>query len=118
MIIVRWVPELHGYVVLKSISIRYRDVLGVILNSGPGARKSLRQDSRASGPLFNTTSTVFLVRWFPKVPSKVLLAFVPLQPLSLTKAILAWLQPSCLCLARIALLHQPSYTPGVVSKLL
>ena len=29
---------------------------GVVLNSGPRARKSLRQDLRARGPLFNTHS--------------------------------------------------------------
>ena len=32
--------------------------IGVVLNNGPRARESLRQDSRALGPLFNTISIV------------------------------------------------------------
>ena len=32
--------------------------IGVVLSSGLGARKSLRQDSRAPGPLLNTKSIV------------------------------------------------------------
>ena len=34
------------------------DTIGVVFNSGPRTRKSRRQDSRARGPLLNTTPIV------------------------------------------------------------
>ena len=39
-------------------SPRHSGTISVVLNSGPGARKSLHPKSRAPGPLFNTKPIV------------------------------------------------------------
>lgn len=36
--------------------------IGIVFNNGPRARKALRQDSRAPGPLLNTTPIVLGVK--------------------------------------------------------